>query len=249
MLTLAAAILTLQVTLDARSRIADLPMPAIVGEVREVWKPYLDVVFRTESDPVTACGPALQLLITDQADVGVDRRSRARSLGWIEFVGHEQPAPTITVSARTARTMLKEGRWLGRPLGTLPSGSSMVFLARALGRAIAHEIGHYALRSTAHQTAGLMRQRLTVADIMDSKLSHFRLGRDEEALLARRLASPDWTLSMPESPDRAADGPIALQGQRDETGQRIVDHGRDEFHADRSRFLECSADRAILDVR
>ena len=55
MLTLASALLILQVTLDARSMTAGLPLPAIISEVRELWQPYLDVVFRTAADPVTAC--------------------------------------------------------------------------------------------------------------------------------------------------------------------------------------------------
>jgi hypothetical protein len=201
MLTLASVMLTLQVTLDAQSRIADLPISAILGEVHELWKPYLEVVFRTEADPETSCGRTVRLLITDQADAAPDARSRV-PLGWIEFVDHEQPAQTITVSARTARTMQQEGRWLGRPLGTVPLGSSQTFVSRALGRAIAHEIGHYVLRSTAHSSAGLMRPRFTVADIMDGRRSHFRLGRDEEVRLAARLAAPEWTMQIPApSPD------------------------------------------------
>jgi hypothetical protein len=194
MLTLAAATLILQVTLDARSMVADLPIPSILGEVRELWKPYLDVVFRTDAE--TVCAGTLRLLITDQADATTDAR-RSPPLGWIEFVDHEQPAQTITVSARAARRMQREGRWLGRPLGTLPLGSSQTFMARALGRAIAHEIGHYLLRSTTHSPGGLMRARFTVADIMDNSRSHFRLDRDEEARLAVRLTAPEWTTQTP----------------------------------------------------
>ena len=212
MLTLASALLILPVTLDARSITAGLPLPAIISEARELWQPYLDVVFRTAADPVTACDGALRLLITDQAGAAAGTRSRGNSLGWIEFVAHEQPARAITVSARSARAMIKEGRWLGRSLGTLPPRLIQTLLARALGRAIAHEIGHYVLRSTSHSSEGLMRARFGVADIMNGKRSHFRLGRDEEALLARRLAAPEWTVPVPESPEnrlsaRAEDDP------------------------------------------
>jgi hypothetical protein len=195
MLTLPSMLLVLQVVLDARSTVPGLPMPAIVNEVRELWKPYLDVVFRTEADADAMCGRSLRLLITDQADVGADPQAGARPLGWIEFVDHERPAQIITVSARIARTMLKEGRWMGRPVSALPAVSTQAFLARALGRAIAHEIGHYVLRSTSHSLLGMMRPRLGIAEIMDSKRSHFRLGPDEEALLAVRLATPEWATS------------------------------------------------------
>lgn len=193
MLSLAAVMLVLQVTVDGRSMVTGLPMPAILGEVRELWKPYLDIVFRDDSDTEPACGRALRLLIVDQVNVAANPAHQPPSLGWIEFVGEEQPAQAITVSAHTARVMLKEGRWLGRRLAAWPPGLRQTFLTRALGRAIAHEIGHFVLRSTAHSAAGLMRPRFTVADIMDSRRAHFRLGRDERARLTARLAAPEWT--------------------------------------------------------
>jgi hypothetical protein len=40
MLTLASALLTLQVTGDARSMTGGLPLPAILAEARELWQPY-----------------------------------------------------------------------------------------------------------------------------------------------------------------------------------------------------------------
>jgi hypothetical protein len=69
----------------------------------------LDIEFRTASDLLTACGSALRLLITEQADAVSDTR-RGAALGWIEFVEHERPAHAIGVSARTARKVIGDGR-------------------------------------------------------------------------------------------------------------------------------------------
>jgi hypothetical protein len=193
MLVLASAMLILQVTVEARSGTGDLPMASIVREVHQLWQPYLNVVFRTGADSSAGCGRVLRLLITDRPNVEADAERPAPSLGWIEFIDHEQPAEAISVSARTARTMMQDGRWLGRPLRALPPVLTQTFLARAIGRAIAHEIGHYVLRSTAHSPAGLMRARYAVDDIMDGRRSHFRLERHEEERLAALLTAPEWT--------------------------------------------------------
>jgi hypothetical protein len=195
MLLLTSAMLIVQMTVDVRSTVADLPISAILTEVRELWRPYLDVAFRSEADPEAGCGPTVRLIITDQTEATPDAQGRS-PLGWIEFVDGGQPAQTITVSARTARMMQQDGRWLGRPLGSLPFGAGQSFLSRALGRAIAHEIGHYVLRSTAHSSAGLMRAHFSVADIMDRR-AHFRLGPEDEARLAARLATAGWQTPMP----------------------------------------------------
>jgi hypothetical protein len=200
MLMLTSAMLIVQMTVDARSTVADLPIPGILTEVRELWKPYLTVAFRSEADPEAGCAPTVRLIITDRTEATPDAQGRT-PLGWIEFVDRGQPAQTITVSARTARMMQQDGRWLGRPLGSVPFAAGQSFLSRALGRAIAHEIGHYVLRSTAHSSAGLMRPRFSVADIMDRR-SHFRLGPEDEARLAARLATPEWQIPGPSQATR-----------------------------------------------
>jgi hypothetical protein len=57
-------------------------------------------------------------------------------------------------------------RLQGLPLESLPQALVDLFLARALGRALAHEIGHY-LFGSAHTAHGLMRASFTPAELIE----------------------------------------------------------------------------------
>ena len=113
---------------------------------------------------------ALELLITARTLSGQD----PGSLGWIVFT-NGKPAPKITVSMTAARRLLEQSSWRGRPLMALPPSFRETFLEQALGRSVAHEIGHYLLRSSVHTTHGLMRASLVSADLMDGRRDHVRL--------------------------------------------------------------------------
>jgi hypothetical protein len=67
----------------------------------------------------------------------------------------------------------------------LPKIVQRTFLARAISRAIAHELGHYLLASSAHTAHGLMRGKLTADDIMQPRPSGYRLERAQVQQLQR----------------------------------------------------------------
>jgi hypothetical protein len=55
-------------------------------------------------------------------------------------------------------------------------------LSRALGRVLAHEIGHFLLRFPAHAAAGLMAAQHTVDDLTDPSRLSFQLHQLEPRL-------------------------------------------------------------------
>jgi hypothetical protein len=55
----------------------------------------------------------------------------------------------------------------GIQLWKLPQRFGHFILARALGRALAHEIGHYLLGNTGHNGSGLMRAQLTPQELLE----------------------------------------------------------------------------------
>jgi hypothetical protein len=74
------------------------------------------------------------------------------------------------------------------PLAALPETLPDLFLARALGRALAHEIGHYLLPTRGHTVRGLMRARFALHELMEGP-TRTRYGldqRDREALSSCR---------------------------------------------------------------
>jgi hypothetical protein len=169
---------------DSARRIQD--MSGVTAEVRDIWKPYVDLDF---ADIGNADGSGyddgLRLLIVD---IPRTQAPDGATLGWIEFPTPGGPSNVITVSLPIVTRLIDESRWGGRPIKDLPAGLRRQFVRRALGRVIAHEIGHYLLRSSAHAPSGLMRGRLAAADILDRNPANIRLRPTEIERLERRFA-------------------------------------------------------------
>jgi hypothetical protein len=157
----------------------------MLKEVRVVWHAYIDIE--------VPAAPGLVGLITDDVltlviSDGPFREAAVDSLGWIEFVNGE-PSRTINVSRRSASLLRDRTVLAGRPLDDLPAAIQNQFVTRALGRAAAHEVGHYLLASKVHETSGLMRAQFATADLMERSPRHFRLSQAQLALLERRFSS------------------------------------------------------------
>lgn len=171
--------------MDIQAAARQVPVADLTREVQAIWTPYADIVFADSTDRVDSrFDDELELVVSDRPRAGA---SNAAALGWISFPAPGRPASVVTVSAAAARGLLDRGSWLGRGVNQLPLALQRQFVARAIARSAAHEIGHYLLRSSAH-TDGLMRAQLTVSDIMAGGTSRFRLLADEAARLQRRAA-------------------------------------------------------------
>jgi hypothetical protein len=63
-------------------------------------------------------------------------------------------------------------------------------LGVVLGRAVAHEIGHYLLRTSTHASQGLMRASIDAQQFADVRSRSFRLDNLAQAHLAKLAAAP-----------------------------------------------------------
>jgi len=175
----------LLVRIDSHPAIDDVAIADLIANVREIWRPYVEIEFAEAGAEATAVyDDELRLIVADR----LPRASSATVLGSIEFVDG-RPRNTVTVSVAAARSMMAGGKWLGRPIDAMPRALQQRFVTRALSRSAAHEIGHYLLRSRAHAARGLMRERMTVAEIMDDAPALCRLLPGEIGRLDQRLAS------------------------------------------------------------
>src|SRR5262245_34915152 len=199
------------VTIDLRTANTGVQVGEVIDDVRAIWKPYLDLEFDGQ-DAVssTPYDDQVRVAIVDRPKSG---SSDDASLGWIDFSGSGKPAKMVTVSTAAVTRLLADGRWGGRPIRDLPPKYQARFVKQALARGIAHELGHYLLRSSAHTSDGLMRPRLTVFDMMVPGTDLFRLLPDQIRLLERRTA----TGVLAEVPSSPAEKPAtpANPGGRD----------------------------------
>lgn len=102
-----------------------------------------------------------------------------------ELLRSEGFRPIAIASTIGARRIIDESQWdqLLAPATLLDYRLGVV-----LGRAVAHEIGHYMLRTNTHATRGLMRARIASREFADLRSGSFRLDQAAEAYLAALAA-------------------------------------------------------------
>lgn len=156
----------------------------LMAEAEAIWQPYgiqLEWVGATTVEPRES-GVSL--------DVAVERRLPDVSrFEWARVLGHTVLVPDtdgwrrIRVSFEAVANMLaSESRRRGSTLGVVPDLS----LGRALGRVLAHEIGHVLIDAD-HDRRGLMRALLPDYQLGRPDRSPFRLTCDTADQLRRRL--------------------------------------------------------------
>lgn len=186
--TLASAVTVLQLIVSPDAVRPDVSMATLVGEVRAIWAPYVDVVLSLPGSTGPEAEHSVELRFADppasSSAAGVD----GESLGWIEFVNGE-PQPVIAVSPERARRLLATATYLGQPVRRLPAGLVQRLTAIALGRAVAHELGHYLLRTPTHAAQGLMRASLRAQHLIEA-VAPMQLAADDIARLRARVQAP-----------------------------------------------------------
>jgi hypothetical protein len=109
------------------------------------------------------------------------------ALGWVTFDDDVSPTPEVHLSYTSALDLMMDSRGVIGPVDRMPLLERNTFLARALGRALAHELGHYLLASKAHTKVGLMQTHRSAIDLFGFARSHFEITANQRAEVAARL--------------------------------------------------------------
>jgi hypothetical protein len=115
--------------------------------------------------------------------------SRIMPIAAIRFID-SRPTNVVTVSLDSARGLLdrEEAQTSGAGRGFAPLRE--LRLGRMVGRAIAHEVGHFLIQSGSHTPRGLMRATHSVAALTGASLGPFKVDEDHvRALQARRATA------------------------------------------------------------
>ncbi len=181
----------------------DVGFTAMAEEADAIWRPH-GVAVRAISLLSPAPPEHEDLRIDVHLVARVDQAAGgATSLGTIVFQGEDGFEPTLRIAVSSVGALLKDYRFLGRPIAQWPAGTAGAVQWRALGRVLAHELGHYLVGLPAHRSGGLMRtgfdgHTLAAADRTALQLDPIDLPRrrarimqlSQRAMLAR-LAQPD----------------------------------------------------------
>jgi hypothetical protein len=182
------------VTVVSAGQISSRLVAAVLAEADTIWRPGGVSFSWRRVPPVQATSPGierapylsntLRLTIGDERGAGRDGRL---PLGWIVFDDVTVPQQEIYLSHANAQAMLDSASSVVGIVNQMPPSQRETLLARAMGRALAHELGHYLLASKAHTGRGLMKAVLTAVELFQPGNGAFRIEPAQRRAVAARL--------------------------------------------------------------
>jgi hypothetical protein len=165
--------------LATSSELSGVSQRALVNETDAIWRDA-NVQLRWLEDNLEGdTERPLRILVTRRAVTGTN--AHAWPVG--ELLRFEDNS-AIAMASITSALRIVQG-YPERQLLDLPQ-MNQYKLGIVLGRAVAHEIGHYLLQSNAHSSYGLMRATIDAREFADLRSGAFRLDRESQAYLAAR---------------------------------------------------------------
>jgi len=171
----------LSIRLTTSNELSALSQRALINETESIWRDA-HVQLRWIRDSRTADSDRpLRIIVTRRAVKTSDHQWPVAEL--LRF----EDQSGVALASITAALRIVEGE-PELPLGDL-SASGQYKLGVVLGRAVAHEIGHYLLQSNTHSSYGLMRATIDAREFADLRTGAFRVDRESQAFIAARALS------------------------------------------------------------
>ena len=175
---------SLTLVVAATPGISNAIIKGAIEEAAAIWSSVgVTLVRRASTGSSVAIEPSAILVILD------DERGRASNqdlaLGWINFTPTGAPEPIVHLSVRNV-TLLVDTMDAYR---NRPTSYKELLMARALGRALAHELGHYLTGSKAHSPSGLMKGRRLLDEFFSPTRGGFQFDDDDRRLADHKRSS------------------------------------------------------------
>ena len=176
--------LVLQVTLAFQDAlpIADPIVRAAVQEAADIWAPYGLALKRAPAcDRAAVDGLVLAVETVDRVPPG----RAGVVLGEVAF-RDGTPEPRVSLFLNALLDLIGDTRALSLAALQSPRVLRDLIVGRAVGRVLAHEIGHYILATRTHATAGLMRSSQRSDELVAPSRAGFKLSALEAARILAR---------------------------------------------------------------
>lgn len=169
---------TLDLQLSTADILTDDSRAALIREATAIWR-RAGIELRWHRGEIrTADAPRLPVLVLPATQVLDDH---VWGVGTLRR--DQNGAPIVVTSIAAGEKILSSAGFAGEPLTVRRHRLGLV-----LGRAVAHEIGHYLLGTSRHATGGLMRAKIDSRDFADLRDGDFFL--DRAATIRIRGAAP-----------------------------------------------------------
>lgn len=160
--------------------VSSVVLHAAVAEAAAVWAPYNVSVAAAGADDEGRV--VLPVMLIESRGLPVHPGWRG-ALGAVRFDAAGAPTPAITVFLTDIEQFIAGALVLGAPAWRWPPRLRDEVFGRVLGRVLAHEIGHYVLRSPRHTADGLMRSLQLVDDLVSPSRTRYMLTAADVARL------------------------------------------------------------------
>ena len=179
---------TVTISVHSAPAISPVIIDRTLEEASAIWRPT-GVTFKwqkaaavqAEADPPQPTRP--RVLIDDSR--GTPRGASA-PMGWVKFVDDE-PDGDIHISHANAERFVLSVGGVGGSARRMTPAERFLLLGRTLGRALAHELGHYVLKSKEHTTNGLMKGRHSIQEFIGVHRKGFEVDTAQREAIVRRI--------------------------------------------------------------
>jgi hypothetical protein len=162
---------------------------AAIAEAARIWLPYGIVVEGDDALAPPCDGRIVVLAIETDALLTTGHADDV--LGSVRFAPDGSPDSTISLYYGNAVRLAASAALLDADALYLPASVRDQAVARTVGRALAHEVGHVLLRWQHHSSAGLMQPEQHTSTLAARGVGQFRLTPMEVSRLAAALAFGD----------------------------------------------------------
>jgi hypothetical protein len=171
--------LVLRLLLTVSPDLPALSRQGLVSEAASIWRDDVSLRWLAGHES-PASGATLRVLVTPRAVVSTVAGAHW-TVGELLRFGHSSAIAVASITG--AQRIVDESQHFG--LLDLPATYEHR-LGVVLGRAVAHEIGHYILHTNTHAPSGLMRATIDAREFADLRAGTFRLDEKARAHLAAR---------------------------------------------------------------
>jgi hypothetical protein len=166
-------------TLDEASAIWRAAGVVFAWEIADV----ADGARRELAAPLSDSCPSLCVTIDEG---GGPERGSSLAIGWIVFDDQGAPTHNIHLSFGNAMELLRAAEGAGT-VSRMTTLEVRTLMSRALGRALAHELGHYLLASKTHTTAGLMKASRSASEFLGPQHDAFAIDPALKTVVSAQL--------------------------------------------------------------
>ena len=148
------------IALDAPPPWVEHVASAVIAEVAAIWRPHGVSIIQLSRDAARPVDVEISVKcqISRRTSTALLRNGReGGGLGGISFEETGEPSRAIALDPDAIVATLRPAGVDGRNVFEWPQAFADLVVARALGRVLAHEVGHFLLAFPAHTPNGLMR--------------------------------------------------------------------------------------------